>query len=198
MKDEAQTISKNKEKKRSIVAELTEKVQKAKAIVFSNYQGMTHQQIETLKKALKKVNAELVVAKNTLMIRAIETTGVKTEAGELKEKLQQPTITLLAYEDTVTPLKELTKSFKALMLPQIKFGLAKRDPASQDISSDNWYLLAENDVIRLSTLPPRDMLIAQFVGGLKSPLYGLHRALSWNMKTLVVALKAIEQKKQTV
>lgn len=183
MKDEVKTISKNKEKKQSVVAELTEKVQKARAIVFSNYQGMTHQQIETLKKALKKVNAELVVAKNTLMIRAIETTGVKTAEGELKEKLQQPTITLLAYEDTVTPLKELTKSFKAMSLPQIKFGIF--DGA----------LLAENDIIRLSTLPSRDMLIAQVVGGLKSPLYGLHRALSWNMQKLVMTLNAIQTQK---
>lgn len=195
MKNEVKTISKKKEKKQSVVAELTEKVQKAKAIVFSNYQGMTHQQIETLKKALKKVNAELVVAKNTLMIRAIETTGVKTEKGELKEKLQQPTITLLAYEDTVTPLKELTKSFKTMSLPQIKFGIFSSKGRSAS-GGDSWELLAEPDIIRLSTLPPQDMLIAQFVGGLKSPLYGLHRALNWNLQKFVMTLNVIQQAKQ--
>lgn len=179
MKDEAKKLSKNKEKKQIIVAELIEKVSKAKAMVFSNYQGMTHRQIEDLKNALRTANAELVVAKNTLMLRAVKTTGIQAD-DVLKEKLQQPTITLLAYDDPIAPLKALTKSIKALNLPQIKFGIFEGN------------VLAENEVIRLSTLPPRDMLIAQVVGGLKSPLYGLHRALNWNMQKLVMTLKAVE------
>ncbi len=182
MKDEAKKISKNKEKKQAIVAELSEKAQKAKAIVFSNYQGMTHQQIEGLKKSIKKADAELVVAKNTLLLRAVETTGLKAN-DELKSKFQQPSLTLFAYGDAVLPLKEITKLFKAIKLPEIKFGIFEGQ------------VLAENEVIRLSTLPPRDMLIAQVVGGLKSPLYGLHRALNWNLQKLVMTLNAIQAQK---
>ena len=41
--------------KQQIVAELAEKIGRAKAIVFTNYQGLTHRQLEVFKKALKTV-----------------------------------------------------------------------------------------------------------------------------------------------
>src|SRR3989344_6079820 len=171
MKDEAKKINANRQKKEVIVAELSEKVAKAKAMVFTNYQGMTHRQIEDLKKALKIVNAELVVAKNTLL-----TISLKDYKDKMQE-LQGATATIFAYQDVVEPLKALAKSIKTLTLPKIKFGIIEGS------------LLAEEEVIRLSALPSLEVLIAQFIGGMKSPLYGLHRALSWNMQKLVLTLK---------
>lgn len=185
MRDKKKKLSKNQEKKQVIVAELVEKIGKAKALVFSNYQGMTHRQIEDLKKALKKTNAELVVAKNTLLRRALAEKDHKLEDSAL----QNPTITLLAYDDPIAPLKALAKSIKALNLPQIKFGIFSARGRSAS-GGEGWDLLAENEVVRLSTLPSRDVLIGQVVGGLKSPLYGLHRALSWNMQKLVMTLQS--------
>ncbi len=63
--------SQNRLKKVAIKDELTEKVAKSNSMVFSNYQGLTHQQLEGLKKGLKKVDAEFVAAKNTLLLRAL-------------------------------------------------------------------------------------------------------------------------------
>ena len=62
-------ISKNREKKMSIVTNLSEKFEKAKAVVFTNYQGLTHKQIEGLKKAIKPLEAEYFFAKNSLLKR---------------------------------------------------------------------------------------------------------------------------------
>ncbi len=173
-------ISKNRQKKEQIVAELSEKVAKAKAMVFTNYQGMTHVQLEQLKKALKNTRAELVVAKNTLLSIALE--NGKWQMKDEKS-LEGPTATLFAYDDVVLPLKELAKIIKTLKLPKIKFGIV------------DGKLLAENEVVRLSTLPTREVLLAQLVGSLKSPIYGLHRALNWNLQKFVMTLKAIETKK---
>ena len=61
-----------KAKKVQVVAEISEKVAKAKGLIFTNYQGLTHQQLERLKKQLRTVDAELVIAKNTLLLRSIE------------------------------------------------------------------------------------------------------------------------------
>lgn len=175
----------NREKKQAIVAKLSEKVEKAQALVFTNYAGMTHVQLEQLKKGLRAVNAELAVVKNTLLKRALK-------QGESKEpftldaspfSLDGPTATLFAFDDPIPALKELAKSIKKLKLPTIKFGIF------------DGKVLAEKDVVRLSTLPSHDVLLAQFVGGLKSPLFGLHRALSWNLLKLVTTLKAIEKTK---
>lgn len=189
-------ISKNRLKKEQLVAELTEKVGKAKALVFANYQGMTHKQLEGLKKALKKVDAEMLVAKNTLLKLALK----KQESGSMNQEsienpnsnLEGPTITLFAYGEVIGPLKEIAKSIKNLKIPTVKFGLAKRDPASQDIT---WEFLTDAAVMRLSTLPSREVLLAQLVAGLKSPIFALHRALEWNLRKLVLTLRSIENHK---
>lgn len=192
MKDEAK-VNKNKEKKQTIVAELTDKVGKAKAMVFTNYQGMTHLQLEGLKRELKKMDAELVVAKNTLLKRAlVEGVRVKGKA-ESQETLTLdasrltlggPTATLFAYGDVVLPLKELTKLIKALKLPEIKAGLFEGK------------MMSDTEVVKLSTLPSKEVLLAQLVGTLKSPIYGLHRSLNWNIQKFVMTLSAIEKSKQ--
>lgn len=169
----------NKQKKQQIVAEMAEKVAKAKAMVFTNYQGLTHHQLESLKRAVKKANAELTITKNTLLSRALKERKLMIE----DHNFQQPTATLFVYEDIVLPLKEIAKSIKNFKLPIIKFGLFEGK------------LMIEQDIIRLSTLPTREVLLAQLVGGLKAPIFGLHRALNWNITKLVMTLKAIEAKK---
>lgn len=175
MKDETKKISKNRERKVGVVAELTEKASRAKAIIFTGYQGMTHIQLEQLKRGLKTLNAELVVAKNSLLSIAIK--------FDKEQKLEGATATLFAYDDVVGPIKEIAKIIKSIKMPTIKFGILENK------------ILAEADVMRLATLPTRDVLIAQLVGGMKSPIYGLHRALNWNIQKLVMTLKAIEKRK---
>lgn len=163
-----------------IVKELTDKLTKAKSVVFTDYRGLTHKQLEQLRRALKKVKGEFVVAKNSLIIRALQT----TKLPKLNDKdIQGPTGTLLAYEDEVSPIREIAKMIKTLQLPKIKLGFLG---ATQ---------LSESELIRFATLPNREQLIGQVVGGLKSPLYGLHAALSWNINKLVWSLSAIRDKK---
>lgn len=174
-------MSKQRERKEKIVAEISEKVGKAKALVFTNYQGMTHHQLEVLKKALRSVEAELVVTKNTLLKRSLQ--QLSTLNFQLST-FEGPTATLFSYDDPIAALKELAKTIKTLKLPIIKLGIFEGK------------LLAEEELIRLSTLPSREVLLAQLVGGMKAPLYGLHRALSWNLQKLVMTLKTIENTKR--
>lgn len=170
-------VSSNKQKKIELVGQFEEKVKRAKAMVFTDFRGLTHQQLESLKKALKTVEAELVVTKNTLLKLALDTQSIQTD------KFVGPTGTIFAYNDVIAPLKELAKTIKTLKLPLIKFGLL-----------DGKSITGE-EVLKLASLPTREVLIAQVVGGMKAPLYGLHRALNWNMQKLVLTLKAIESKK---
>ncbi|MFH1535737.1 MAG: 50S ribosomal protein L10 [Patescibacteria group bacterium] len=172
-------LSKSRQKKEKIVAKISEKVGKAKAMVFTNYQGMTHIQLEKFKKALKPTQAELVVTKNTLLEKALQTSNFKL----LTSNFQEPTATLFAYADLMIPLKELAKVIKLLNLPKIKSGILDGKTLSAD------------EVLKLATLPSREILIAQLVTGMKAPLFGLHRSLNWNIQKLVMTLSAIQQKK---
>lgn len=173
-------VSKNKEKKQKLVAEMSEKVAKAKAIVLTNYQGLTHKQLEDFKKGLRKLDAEFAVTKNTLLKRSLQEAKLDTSNADAFNKA---TGTLFLYGDPVAPLKALTKMFKELKLPEVKFGILEGKT------------IATEDVLRLATLPSREILIAQLLGQMQAPIAGFHRALNWNLQKFVMTLKAIEKAK---
>lgn len=198
-------LSPNRQRKEKIVAKLADKVAKTKGLVFANYQGLTHKQLEDLKKKLKAANAELVVTKNTLLKLSLlnskqRDSGVAdtpqndvilaspARAGRVQNPFrisdfQGPTATLFLYGDPIGPLKELAKTIKRLNLPTVKFGII-----------DNQSLTSEQ-VLKLATLPSREALLTQLVFSLKSPILGLHRALNWNLQKFVMTLKTISGKK---
>ncbi|MEK7517946.1 MAG: 50S ribosomal protein L10 [Patescibacteria group bacterium] len=173
-------ISLNRQKKEKIVAELIDKASRAKGMVFTNYQGLTHVQLEKLKKAIKPLNAEMAVTKNTLLKLALK---IQNSKFKIQNSFEDPTATLFLYGEPVSPLKEIAKAIKEFNLPKIKFGILEGK------------ILSEDEVIKISALPSREILLAQLVGGLKSPIYSLHRTLNWNIQSFVMTLKAIEGKK---
>lgn len=175
-------VSQNRKKKEAIVAEVSAKVDKAKAMVFTNFTGLTHKQLEDFKRAIRKSDAEFAATKNTLLKRAL---GDEAIAGN-EDKFQQPTGTVFMYGDIAEPLKVLAKMMKDLEKPTIKFGLLDGKP------------LTESDVKKLSSLPSRETLIAQMLGMMNAPIQGLHRALSWNLQKFVMTLSAIEKQKATM
>src|SRR4030042_1644270 len=118
--DQSVKISANRQKKMDTVASLSDKFGKAKAVVFTNYQGLTHKQIEGLKKAIKPLEAEYIVAKNSLLQRSAKEKNLKFEGEHL---LDGQTGTLFLYNDIITPLKALAKTIKELNLPNVKFGI---------------------------------------------------------------------------
>lgn len=166
------------QKKIEKVTELTEKVSKSKSIIFAEYKGIKHKQLEDLRKRLKKVDSEIMVSKNRLLLRSLG------EAGEqVKETLQNDTVALFSYQDEVSGVKELVKFFKEVNLGKTKGGVLAGKA------------LSDKDVINLSSLPSKDVLLGKLVGQMIAPIYGLHHSLSWNINKLVWALNGIKEKK---
>lgn len=170
--------SPGKQKKIDTVTELTEKVGKAKSIVLADYRGLKHKQLEELRRALKKTDADFTVTKNRLFSKAL---GDKAKA--IEGYLKESTAALFAYADEAAPLTVLLKFFKTAGFGKTKGGLL----------GDK--LLNEADVVTLAALPPRPVLLAQLVGQLSAPIRGLHYALSSNLNKLVWALNAVKEKK---
>jgi large subunit ribosomal protein L10 len=178
--DTTQKNNANRQKKSAVVAEVSAKIAKSKAMVFTNYTGLTHKQLEEFKREIKKVDAQYEVVKNTLLKRALSEHQI--EVADPKA-FDMPTGTMFAYGDIVAPLKILSKMIKDTEKPAIKFGVLDKA------------ILSEKDVLTLSSLPSREQLLGQLVGTMKSPITGLHRALIWNIQKLVMTLKAVESKK---
>ncbi len=171
-------ISPNRQKKEKIIAEISEKINRSKGVVFTSYQGLTHKQLEKLKKAVQALDADFVVTKNTLIKRAMENRKWKMENA-----LSAATATLFLYGDPVEPLKEIAKAIKEFSLPTIKFGILEG------------VTLTNEQILKLSTLPSRKILLTQLAVSLKSPISGFHKALNWNLQKFVMTLKAIEKTK---
>ena len=166
------------QKKIDTVQHLTDKLSKAKSVIFADYTGLKHKQLETLRKNLKKTGAEFTVTKNKLLERALSDTA-KSVAPYLKEN----TGTLFNYDDEVGGLKELLKFFKHTALGKTKGGLLGSTA------------ITEEDILRLSKLPGKQDLLGQLAGQLMAPLTGLHYALSWNINKLVWGLTNIKNQK---
>lgn len=167
------------QKKIDTVHELTDKVSKAKSIVFADYKGIKHKQLEELRRNLKSVDAEMMVSKNRLMIRALGDTG---EAA--KETLVGETAVVFSYKDEVAGVKELTKFFEAVAMGKTKGGLLGST------------ILTAKDVVRLASLPSKQALLGKLAGQLQAPIRGLHYSLSWNINKLVWALNAVKGTKK--
>ncbi len=161
------------EKNVATVNLLKTKIIQAKSIVMADASGLSVNLQRELRQAVKLAGGELIVIKNTLL---------KLGLG-VKEILPGPTITLLAYEDEIAPIKALAEFAKAHDLPKIKAGFLAKDP------------LTKEQVEALAKLPTKIELMAQTVGTLKAPINGFVNVLSGNIRKLVYVLTDLKSKK---
>ena len=95
------------ESKKKIVADLTEKMQKASACVIVKYEGITVEDDTALRAELRKAGVEYSVVKNTLTKRACENVGY----GELANVLEGMTAVATSAEDPVAAYERCCKEF---------------------------------------------------------------------------------------
>lgn len=174
-------MSKSKQKKIDTVFSLAERLKKSHSLVLTDYQGLTHRQLEELRKLLAKVQGDFMVVKNTLLMKALKTSDFRFPTSDFP--INGPTALLVAHRDELSPLQKLAQFIKESGLPKIKLGFFF-----------NQVLKAE-EVNKLSLLPPRNILLLQLVSSLKSPLCTFYLALSWNLQRFISTLEAIKAKK---
>ena len=162
----------NLELKKEKVAEIAKKVERAKTIVFANYHGLSASQISELREKVKEGGGELIVAKNTLISRAMSINHLPVTTNQLAG----PTATLLSYEDEIAPIKKAAESAKNLGFPKFKFGFFGKD------------FLDMEAVENLAKILPKEVLQAKVVGSLSSPIYGIVGVLSANIRNLISVL----------
>lgn len=167
-------------KKETAVAELRGRLAGADNLFFTNYAGLTVEQITKLRDELRKDGSSYAVVKNTLFsIAAGDDLSKKVE-----EFLAGPTGVVFAGSDPVAPAKAL-KQF-ADDVKSLKIKAAYIDGRIVDAAQVNV----------LAALPPKLELIARMIGSLASPLRGLVTVLSGNQSGLVRVLNAIREQKE--
>lgn len=163
-------MAKTRQQKEEIVAKLSEKLGRARAVVFADYKGLTMKQLSDLRNKLHDLNSEFAITKNTLLKKALP-----------QVELEGPTATLFAYDDEISPIKILVKVLKDIALGKVKSGFLG------NMSLD------EAKILQLATLPTKDELRAKTVGILVAPLQGIISVLGGNLRNLVYAVSEIKK-----
>ena len=149
------------EQKQAVVADLAEKIKNSPAGVVVNYQGITVEDDTKMRKALREAGVDYMVMKNSLTGRACDEVGM----SDMKQYLTGMTAIAIASDNAVAPAKVLKEYAEKIESFQILAGYL--DGAVVDQAT----------VMQLADIPSKEVLIAKFLGSIKSPLYGLAYAL---------------------
>jgi large subunit ribosomal protein L10 len=168
----------SKEKKQESVAELKEMLGRSKAIVLSDYRGLTATQMAALRNKLRPLDSQLVVAKNTLLLRSLKEVGMPAP----EDLFTGPTLVGFCFGDFREPARMLLNATRETEFLKVKGGLLGNT------------VLHAGQVQMLTTLPSVETLHAMALGGISSPLNGFVGVLDSALRGLLYAFDAhIEQ-----
>lgn len=167
------------EKKKKAVEALAEQFKTAKSVILADYRGLTVEQDTELRRALRKESVDYKVIKNTLAKFAVKQCGF----DDSEKYLEGPTSMAAHTEDPVIPAKVLVEYSKKFNNLQVKAGIVEGR------------VLDANGINELAALPSREQLVASVLAGFNAPIASFVNVLNGNIRGLVVALKAIAEKK---
>jgi len=165
--------------KKEIVKNLTREIKDSKAVVFSDYKGLTVKDMTAMRKELRSQGIDLRVVKKTLINIALKEAGIELDA----EKMEGQIALAISREDEVAAAKIIANVAKANENLKIVSGILGKN------------VLGKDEVIALSKLPTKDELLAKFVGTINAPVSGFVNVLAGNLRGLVNVLKAIADSK---
>lgn len=160
---------------------LTEKLRDAKVAVLTDYRGLTVAQMQELRGKLRGAQVEFRVVKNTLAQRAVDEAG---RDAALKELFKGPVaLALSSSEDLGAPIRVVNEFSRANRLRIVMTGgLVEGE------------VLDADGVQEIADLPPREVLMAQLLGTLQTPIGLLASAVQAPMRELVGLLEAYKDK----
>ena len=169
----------SKDKKTTLVAELTELLSDSKMVVYAKYEGLTVAELQELRKMAREANIKIKVVKNRLVKVAMKEIAAykDTDASGLTGQL----LYALGTDEDFDAAKVLTKFAKTHAKMELVGG-----------SNGEGATLSKEEVTTLGSLPTKNELIAQVVDTLLSGINGVVSALENKPET--VEAKPAEEK----
>lgn len=169
-----------RQQKKEIVEELIDKLSRQKSVIFSDYTGLTVNQVQELRSQLRENNIDYRVAKKTLIDLALDKAGFK----DFKIRDLSGQIGLVfSYEDEILPAKIIYDFSRKNETLKMLAGLVQGE-----------YLDSEA-IVNLAKLPSKQELLAKLVGGFASPMSGFCNGLQFNLRKLVYLLNILKKSK---
>lgn len=159
---------------------MTKKLADTKSLYLVDAGGMTVAQSGEIRREFRKINAELKVAKNTLIRRALEEDGTfKVSPSVLKGN----TAIVFAYDDPIAPAKLIKKYFDKDKKPALKLAVIE----GQSFDGSQLKTVAE--------LPSREDMIAGIVGSLHAPISGIVGSINAVLRDVAYLIEEVAKKK---
>jgi large subunit ribosomal protein L10 len=164
--------------KATIVEDLSSKLNKSPFLIITEYKGMNVFQFSELRSRLAGAGAQCRVVKNTFLRKAAAEVGYPDLADNLAGQTA-----IVTGESDVCAAAKILKGFSAeFQKPTVKVGVLDKAIISKD------------QITALAELPAKDVLQAQLLGVLKSPLRKLVVLLNEPGASLARLLKARVEK----
>lgn len=153
--------------KQAQVASLTEKLKKAKMVIFTEYRGISVTDDTKLRSELRQENNEYMVVKNSVINYAAKEAGIEG----LDKVLEGPTAVVIGYDDYVSSAKSLNTYAKTHDFYSFKAGIM------------DGKVISGEEVKKLANLPSKETLYSM-----------LASALLGNIRNLAVVLDQTREK----
>lgn len=167
--------------KKQVVASLNDEISKSKNIFIAQYKGLKVSDMNDLRAKLRKVSCKYKVIKNTLARVSFNGSGL----DKLSSLYSGPAGLVISYDDNAIDVcKQLLSFSKEHEVFKVMAGLVEGK------------VLQKEEIVQLSTLPPKPVLISQTIGTMKSILTRLVNTVQNPVQKLVYALNDLSKKKQ--
>ena len=165
----------SREKKGQIIDNLKEALSSCQVGILTDYRGLSAQEMNALRRGLRKSGIQYQVVKNTLARFAAEKAGREDLVG----LFDGPVAIAFGYDDMVEPAKVLVDYINTS-----KASLSIRGGFLSD------RLLTAEEVKTLSKLPSKEILLGKMLSGMQIPLYALVGCLASPIRGLAGLLQA--------
>jgi large subunit ribosomal protein L10 len=149
-----------------------------KGYIFTDFRGLTVEQITKLRRELQKLNAEYKVVKNNFARIAFQ----EMSQPDVSSYLTGPTAIALANEESAQVAKSLLEFAKETSV-KVKGGLVEGK------------VFDDQQIVLFSKLPSRVELLASLMGTMRAPVQNLVYAMNGVTTKLVRTLQAVAEKK---
>lgn len=168
-----------KELKNLIVKEYLSSFKDIKNFVIVSYRGVNSLESDELRAKLRKSGIVFRVVKNSLIVLAFKELGIQ----ELNDYINGPCAIATNKDDGIELVKSIVGCKKDVKSLEINGGyIDGRQVPSEEISE-------------LAKLPDRNVLNAQILAGISSPMVGFVNVFNCVLRNLLVCLKEIKEKK---
>ena len=168
------------DEKKKIVEDLRDQFSRSKVLIVTDYKGLNVETMTELRRILRESQVDYRVVKNTMLIRAAETTSVDA----IKDYFKGPSAIAFSFEDPVAPAKILTEFAKKNDKLEIKAGIM--EDKVLDLAS----------IKALAALPSRESLMGQMLSVMVGVPTGFVRVLNGVPQQFMNVLQAIKDQKE--